>query len=76
MNFIIWRWTPRSRPSEVLWRKQKSPLSGKIYPQVWIVKHPRARIVCATLGHPTPSAPGLPAYQTLLRNAAKWVAEK
>src|SRR5206468_532107 len=29
----------------------KSPITGKRFPVVWTVKHPKARIVCVTLGH-------------------------
>ena len=36
-------------PIEVL-AQATSPKSGKTFPQVWIVKHPRSRVVCITLG--------------------------
>ncbi len=52
-----------------------SPKSGKTFPQVWIVKHPKARIVGITLGHDA-RAHDLPAYQTLLKNAVIWAAGK
>ena len=52
-----------------------SPQNGKTYPQVWIVKHPQARIVAITLGHDG-LAHDHPAYKTLLRNAVKWTAKK
>jgi type 1 glutamine amidotransferase len=42
--------------------------SGKTFPQVFVVKHPKARIVGITLGHDG-RAHDLPAYQTLLRNS-------
>ena len=42
------------------------------YPAVWIVKHPKAKIICNTLGHDD-DAHSLPAYQTLLRNSLNWV---
>jgi type 1 glutamine amidotransferase len=47
--------------------------SGKTYPSIWIVKHPKARIVCIALGHDG-AAHELPAYQTILQNAVKWAA--
>jgi putative membrane-bound dehydrogenase-like protein len=50
-------------------------MSGQTYPSVWIVKHPKARIVCIALGHDG-KAHNDPAYQTLLRNAVSWAAGK
>ncbi len=52
-----------------------SPKTGKIFPQVFIVKHPKARIVGLTLGHDA-RAHDLPAYQTLLKNAVQRAAGK
>ena len=49
--------------------------TGKTFPQVWIVKHPKARIIGITLGHDA-RAHDLPEYQTLLKNAVKWAAGK
>jgi type 1 glutamine amidotransferase len=65
---------PKGTPIEVL-AAGKNLATGKTYPVVWLVKHPRARIVCCALGHDA-KAHELPAYQALLRNAAKWAAEK
>ncbi|MGJ8723592.1 MAG: ThuA domain-containing protein [Roseibacillus sp.] len=42
-------------------------------PSVWVVKDPKTRIVCITLGHDE-KAHGNPAFQKLLVNAVKWVA--
>ena len=50
-----------------------SAKSNKTFPQVFIVKHPKARIVGLTLGHDA-KAHDLPAYQTLLKNAVTWAA--
>jgi uncharacterized protein len=61
-------------PSEVL-AESLSAKTGKTFPQVWIVKHPKARIVGITLGHDA-RAHDLPDYKTLLKNAVKWVSEK
>jgi type 1 glutamine amidotransferase len=52
-----------------------SPQKNKTYPQVFIVKHPKARIVGITLGHDG-KAHDHPAYQQLLRNSLNWVAGK
>jgi type 1 glutamine amidotransferase len=49
--------------------------SDVIYPSIFVVKNPKARIVCIALGHDTASHDIKP-YQTLLRNAVKWVAHQ
>jgi len=49
--------------------------SDKVYPSVFIVKHPKARMVGIALGHDAASHE-LPEYQMILRNAVKWVSEK
>jgi len=59
-------------PIEVL-AEATSPNTGKTFPQVFVVKHPKARIVGFTLGHDA-RAHDLPAYQTLLKNAVLWAA--
>lgn len=48
---------------------------GNTHPSLFIVNHPKARIVGFALGHDAASHE-LPAYQTILRNAVKWVARK
>ena len=53
----------------------KSPISGKTFPIVWIVQHPKAKIVCTTLGHDG-RAHELPEYKKILQNALNWVAGK
>lgn len=45
------------------------------FPSVFVVKHPKARIVGLALGHDGESH-DLEAYQTILRNALVWVAGK
>ncbi len=65
---------PAGAPIEVL-ATATSPASGKTYPQVWIVKHPKARIVGITLGHDA-RAHDLEAYRTLLKNAVVWAGGK
>ena len=45
------------------------------HPALWIVRDSKARIVCYTHGHDDKSH-GHAAFQTILRNAVKWVASK
>ena len=49
--------------------------SDKIFPSVFIVKNPDARIVGLALGHDAESH-DIANYQTLLRNSVKWLARK
>ena len=42
------------------------------YPQVFVVKHPQARIAGLTLGHDA-RAHDLPEFKTLLVNCIEWV---
>ncbi|WP_147201749.1 ThuA domain-containing protein [Segetibacter aerophilus] len=49
--------------------------SDKIYPSVFVIKNPKARIVGIALGHDAESHDIAP-YQTILKNAIKWVARK
>jgi putative membrane-bound dehydrogenase-like protein len=53
----------------------KSLESGKEWPVVFTVAHPKARIVGITLGHDGAAHDGEP-YQKLLKNAAEWAAKK
>jgi len=53
----------------------KSPITGKTFPVVWLVKHPKARIACVTLGHDG-KAHEHPAFQAILQNSAAWAAGK
>lgn len=64
---------PNGTPIQVL-ATGKSLVTGKIYPVVWIVKHPKTKIVCITLGHDG-AAHDLPAYKTILRNAVDWMTQ-
>ena len=65
---------PSATPIEVL-ATAASPKSNKEFPQVFVVKHPKARVVGITLGHDA-RAHGLPDYQTLLKNAVIWAGGK
>jgi type 1 glutamine amidotransferase len=44
-------------------------------PSVWVVKDPKTRIVCLTLGHDA-DAHDNPAFKTLFTNAVNWVANR
>jgi type 1 glutamine amidotransferase len=61
-------------PAQVL-ATGRNLADGKTYPVVWIAKHPKARIVCITLGHDG-KAHEHPAFKTLLQNSLKWAAGK
>jgi putative membrane-bound dehydrogenase-like protein len=65
---------PNGSPVEVL-AETTSPNSGKTFPQVFVVKHPKSRIVGITLGHDA-RAHDLPEFQTLLKNAVTWAGAK
>lgn len=64
----------QATPIEVL-ATATSPVSGKTFPQVFVVKHPKSRIVGLTLGHDE-RAHDLPAFQSILRQAVAWAAQK
>jgi type 1 glutamine amidotransferase len=65
---------PQGTPIKVL-ATAHSAQKNKPYPQVFIVEHPKARVVGLTLGHDG-DAHNLPAYIQLLRNAVLWSAGK
>ena len=52
-----------------------SPSKNKTFPMVFIVEHPKARIVGIALGHDG-GAHEHPAYQRLLQNALQWTGVK
>ena len=64
---------PAGTPIEVLAQTSASITTHKEHPSVWIVKHPKARIVCIALGHDG-RVHDLPEYKTLLSNAVNWCA--
>jgi type 1 glutamine amidotransferase len=70
-NFIP---DPAGTPIEVL-ATATSPKTNKTFPQVFVVKHPKARIVGITLGHDA-KAHDLAEYQKLLKQAVLWAAGK
>ncbi|QNF35742.1 ThuA domain-containing protein [Adhaeribacter swui] len=49
--------------------------SDKIYPSIFIIKHPKARIVGVALGHDAESH-NIANYQNIIRNAVQWAAKK
>ncbi|GLR18431.1 hypothetical protein GCM10007940_30470 [Portibacter lacus] len=66
-----WKKDPKGTPIEVL-AIGRGLESGEEFPVVWIVKHPKARIVGNTLGHDE-DAHGLTPYQTIIRNTGNWL---
>jgi len=60
---------------EVLAQTSTAHTTKKQHPSVWIVNHPKARIVCIALGHDG-RAHDLPEYKQLLVNGVKWASEK
>lgn len=52
-----------------------SPVTGTIYPVLWVVKQGNGNIVCMTLGHDE-KAHENPAYARVLVNAAAWAAKR
>jgi type 1 glutamine amidotransferase len=61
-------------PVDVLAETSPEAESGQPYSSVWVVKDPKARIVNIALGHAA-EAHGNPAYQALLVDAVRWVAQ-
>ena len=66
---------PNGAAIEVLAETSNSIMHGNRYPCVWLVKHPKARIVCIALGHDG-NVHELAEFQTLLQNAVTWAAGK
>jgi type 1 glutamine amidotransferase len=69
----LYYYTPDAEgtPIEVLATATSTQKPG-IYPQVFVVKHPQARIAGLTLGHDA-RAHDLPEFKTLLVNCIEWV---
>jgi type 1 glutamine amidotransferase len=65
---------PSGPPIEVL-ATAYSAQKKETYPMIFLVKHPKARVVGITLGHDG-KAHEHPAYKKLLRNALAWAAAK
>ena len=69
----LYRWEkdPEGTAIEVL-AVGRGLKSGEEFPVVWVVKHPKAKIVGNTLGHDE-RAHDLKAYQSLLKNSVRWL---
>lgn len=72
----LYRWErdKTGTPIEVL-AIGKGLESGEEFPVVWVVKHPKAKIIGNTLGHDE-RAHSLPAYQTILKNSIRYILPK
>jgi len=66
---------PSGTPIDVLAQTSTSAATRKEHPSVWIVQHPKARIVCIALGHDG-RVHEMPEFKTLLGNAVNWAAGK
>jgi type 1 glutamine amidotransferase len=53
----------------------KNPNTGASFPAIWVLKNPKSRIVCITLGHDGATHQN-PIFQSLLKNSIRWAAEK
>jgi putative membrane-bound dehydrogenase-like protein len=69
-----WKADPEGTEIEVL-AIGKGLESGEEFPVVWVVKHPKSKIVGNTLGHDE-RAHKIKPYQTILANSLEWVSEK
>ncbi|MDB6028383.1 MAG: hypothetical protein JWM68_4606 [Verrucomicrobiales bacterium] len=65
---------PQGTPINVL-ATAKNLKTGEKFPAIWVVKHPKAHIVCITLGHDGATHEN-PAFHTLLKNSILWAAAK
>lgn len=68
----LYRWEKDADAEIEVLAISKGLESGEEYPSVWIVKHPKAKIVGNTLGHDE-RAHELEAYKTILKNSIEWV---
>lgn len=68
----LYRWEKDADAEIEVLAISKGLESGEEYPSVWIVKHPKAKIIGNTLGHDE-RAHELEAYKTILKNSLEWV---
>jgi type 1 glutamine amidotransferase len=61
--------------TQVLVETSVSGQTGKKHPSVWIVEHPKSRVVCIAPGHDG-AAHREPNFRKLLANAVKWAGRK
>src|SRR5690606_853493 len=52
-----------------------SPDSGRTFPSIWTVSHPKSRIVCVAPGHDA-RVHDRPEWKALLGNAVRWAARQ
>jgi len=71
----LYRWEKDSDAEIEVLAMSKGLESGEEYPTVWIVNHPKAKIIGNTLGHDE-RAHDLKVYQTILENSIQWVKKK
>lgn len=62
---------PQGSPIEVL-ASGINPETGKKFPVVWITKHPKAKIICTSLGHDGSTHDNV-AFRVMLQNCMAWV---
>ena len=61
--------------TEVLMETAVSGQTGKKHPSVWIVEHPKSRVVCIAPGHDG-AAHRDPNFRKLLVNAVTWASSR
>ncbi|MFN0127368.1 MAG: PVC-type heme-binding CxxCH protein [Verrucomicrobiales bacterium] len=64
---------PAGSPTKVV-ATATSPQSGKTFPSIWTVAHPKAKIVCIASGHDE-RVHHLPSFHKLLTNAVGWAVK-
>jgi len=67
--------TSRAAPGWQVLATATSPVTSKVFPQLWITNSKKGRLVNLTLGHDGGSH-DVPEYQTLLRNSIAWVKKQ
>ena len=65
----------KDAPVEILAENAPDKVTKRPHPSVWVVKDPKTRIVCISLGHAV-EAHGNPAFKTLLVNSVRWVGAR
>ncbi|HEA22900.1 hypothetical protein LCGC14_1388780 [marine sediment metagenome] len=68
----LYRWEKDPEAEIEVLAMSKGLESGEEYPSIWVVKHPKAKIIGNTLGHDE-RAHDLEAYTTILKNSVDWL---
>ena len=69
----LYRWNPDPEgPGIEVIAIGRGRESGKEYPVLWVVKHPKSRVIGNTLGHGIPAHEN-PAYKQIIHNIRDWV---